>query len=57
MSKAEFIREIKVASCQLLEAMDMAKDVERGSAQGGETIGKLLRATVCRVVVKQKIVY
>ena len=53
--KIQLIGELEIASSGLLGEMVTAKEVEKGSAEGGETIQKLLRASVCRIVVEQKI--
>ena len=54
-TKIQFIHELNVASRGLFVEMAIASAVEKGSAQGGETIEKLVRATVCCIVVKQKV--
>ena len=53
--KIQLIGGLEIASSGLLGEMVTAKEVEQGSAEGGETIQKLLRASVCRIVVEQKI--
>ena len=55
--KVEYIRDLRSADLLLLKEVVKAKEVEKGSAEGGATIANLVRALVCGIVVGQKIIY